>query len=144
MEEKEVGLLLRKEKSHVETMRMLALEYGLPDPTLQPLDPELTKARIKMVHQMELFRECWNSKAKNKLSLFSKMRPHFKWSKMEAKARLMRLDGSLKFLSQASLRLEVLLQSEEYLHKLCLTILCSRRHRIPCQALPVHGNKMER
>ena len=93
----------RGEKSHVEMMRALAKEYGLPDLTLSKLDPELTKKRIRDVNDDELLMEVWRSKAAEKRSwLRLRWKPHFKWPKMMARARILQAAGGMRFMAQAS------------------------------------------
>ena len=83
-------------------MKRLGEEYGLPDLTAQPWDPELVKKAVKLANQKELFRDCLRSKVESRITLKEQFKPQFKWSKMEAKARLLSAAGCLKFLSQAS------------------------------------------
>ena len=109
MEECEVKKLLiedwgeRGEKSHVETMKQLAFEYGLPDLTKGQLDTDLIKKKVKEVNDDELFREIWASKAAERRTwLRLKFKPHFKWPKMLARARILEAAGGLRFMAQAS------------------------------------------
>ena len=93
----------RGEKSHVEVMRKIAEEYGVSDFTKVRLDAGLLRERIRFVNDLELMREIWMGKAaEKKMGLGMKWRMHLKWTKLEAKARLLESAGNLKFLSQAS------------------------------------------
>ena len=93
----------RGEKSHVETIKRVAGGYGLPDLTVTQLDPDLTKERIREVNDDELLREVWASKAAEKRTwLRLRLKPHFKWPKMLARARMMEAAGGLRFMAQAS------------------------------------------
>ena len=93
----------RREKSHVETIKRIAEGYGLPDLTTSQLDSELTKMRIREVNDDELLREVWMSKAAEKRTwLRLRLKPHFKWPKMLARARVLDSAGGLRFMAQAS------------------------------------------
>ena len=109
MEGSEVHKLLmndlkeRGEESHLGTLRKIAKEYGIPDLTTQELDHDLVKARIRHVNDLELLKEVWKSKAGEKRAwLRLKVKPHFKWPKMQARARILEAAGGLRFLAQAS------------------------------------------
>ena len=84
-------------------MRKIAEEYGVSDFTKVRLDAGLLRERIRFVNDLELMREIWTGKAAEKrMGLGMKWRMHLKWTKLEAKARLLHSAGNLKFLSQAS------------------------------------------
>ena len=93
----------RGEKSHVESIKRLAVEYGLPDLTKNELDTDLLKRRIRDVNDDELLREVWDSKAAEKRTwLRLRFKPHFKWPKMMARARILEAAGGMRFMAQAS------------------------------------------
>ena len=93
----------RGEKSHIENMKTLAKEYGLPDLSEHQLDTELVKRRIKEVNDDELFREILASKsAERRTWLRLRIKPHFKWPKMLARARILEAAGGFRFMAQAS------------------------------------------
>ena len=87
----------------METIKRIAEGYGLPDLTTSQLDSELTKMRIREVNDDELLREVWMSKAAEKRTwLRLRLKPHFKWPKMLARARVLDSAGGLRFMAQAS------------------------------------------
>ena len=93
----------RGDESHLGNMRKIAKEYGIPDPTVQELDHELVKTRIRDVNDMELLKEVWESSAGEKRAwLRLKVKPHFKWPKVQARARILEAAGGLRFLAQSS------------------------------------------
>ena len=105
----EVSKLLREdwkargEKSHVEAMRRLASDYGLPDLTESPLDHDILRQSVKNVNDDELMREIWASKSVEKRTwLRLRVKPHFKWPKFEARARILEAAGGFRFMAQAS------------------------------------------
>ena len=94
---------LRGEKSHIEAMKRLASEYGLPDFTRSRLDPDLMKRTIKNVNDDELLKEILDSSsAQKKPWVRARIKPHFKWPKMMARARLLEAAGGFRFMAQAS------------------------------------------
>ena len=109
MEECEVKKLLiedwraRGDKSHVEVMRQIASEYGISDFTKIHLDTDLIKKKVKEANDNELLLEVWGSKAAEKRTwLRLRTKPHFKWTRCEARARILEAAGGLRFLAQAS------------------------------------------
>ena len=109
MEDCEVKSLLiedwreRGEKSHVEVMRKVASDYGISDFTKIQLDPDLIKMKVREANDDELFKEVLGSKAAEKRTwLRLRVKPHFKWTKLEARARILEAAGGLRFLAQAS------------------------------------------
>ena len=81
---------LRGEKSHIEMMRETAKKYGLPDFMEVPLDLGLTKKHVRNFNDLELLADnlkSWSLERTHWLRLTQK--PHFAWSIMEARARLM-------------------------------------------------------
>ena len=109
MEGSEVNKLLLKDleargdDSHLGTLRKVAKEYGLPDLTVQELDHDLVKQRVREVNDDELLSEVWNSSSGEKrVWLRLKVKPHFKWPKVEARARILEAAGGLRFLAQGS------------------------------------------
>ena len=108
-EESEVQNLLmedwraRGEKSHVETMRRVAEEYGISDFTKFQLNPEIIKKKVKQASDDELLMEVWGSTAAEKRTwLRLRVKPHFKWPKLQARARILEAAGGFRFLAQAS------------------------------------------
>ena len=93
----------RGEKSHAEVMRKVAKEYGVSDFTEVRLDADLLRQHVRAFNDTELLCEVLRGKAAEKKAwLRMNWRPHFKWTKLEAKARLMEAAGSFRFLAQAS------------------------------------------
>ena len=67
------------------------------------ISSELVKQRVRDVNDAELLREVWNSSSGEKRAwLRLKVKPHFKWPKVEARARLLEAAGGFRFLAQAS------------------------------------------
>lgn len=94
---------LRGEKSHLAVMVDLAKSYGLPDFTTIQLDGDLLKRRVKEVNDDELLKAVLSSKsAEKRVWLRLRVKPHFKWPKMEARARILEAAGGFRFLAQAS------------------------------------------
>ena len=81
----------------------LADEYGLPDFTKLQLDPDLLKRTVKEVNDKELLREVLNSSAaQQRVWLRLRIKPHFKWPKAMARARILEAAGGFRFMAQAS------------------------------------------
>ena len=96
-------LKMRGDASHLGKLRQIAKKYGLPDFTQQELDTELVKQRIRESNDDELLREVWGSSASEKrVWLRMRIKPHFKWPKNEARARILEAAGGLRFLAQSS------------------------------------------
>ena len=93
----------RGDESYLGELRRVATEYGLPDLTVQELDPDLVKERIRKVNDEELLRDVWKSSVVERRAwLRLRWKPHFKWPKMQARARILEAAGGLRFLAQAS------------------------------------------
>lgn len=93
----------RGEKSHIEMMRETAKKYGLPDFMEDPLDPGLTKKQVKHVNDVELLVDNFkSSSSERRHCLRMNQKPHFGWSRMEARARLMEASGGFRFMANAS------------------------------------------
>ena len=71
--------------------------------TKSKLDPELTKKKIREVNDDELFKEVWMSRTAEKRTwLRLRVKPHFKWPKVMARARILEAAGGMRFMAQAS------------------------------------------
>ena len=96
-------LKMRGEESHLGKMKVVAESYGLPDLIQNELDTELVKEKIRQANDDELLREVWGSKAAEKrVWLRLRVKPHFKWPKNEARARILEAAGGFRFLAQSS------------------------------------------
>ena len=96
-------LKMRGEESHLGKMKVVAESYGLPDLIQNELDTELVKEKIRQANDDELLREVWGSRAAEKrVWLRLRVKPHFKWPKNEARARILEAAGGFRFLAQSS------------------------------------------